>query len=67
MKINVFQLVSLMLRLKQGSVMQLARDLISALPVPQIAVQNFLFEEAVATITAGPGMLRETALVVTLL
>ncbi|KAK4314797.1 hypothetical protein Pmani_013942 [Petrolisthes manimaculis] len=51
---NPITLVSLVLRLKQGSVMQLARDLISALPVPQSAVQNFLFEEAVATITAGP-------------
>lgn len=63
MKINVLQLVSLMLRLKQGSVMQLTRDLISALPVPQSAVQNFLFEEAVATITAGPGMFGETVLI----
>lgn len=49
------QMVSLVLRLKRVGVIQLARDLIYALPVPQNAILNFLCEEAVATITAGPG------------
>ncbi|XP_066960523.1 LOW QUALITY PROTEIN: spatacsin [Macrobrachium rosenbergii] len=48
-------LLSLVLRLKGGGTIQLARDLINALPIPQSAIVNFLCEEAVATITAGPG------------
>ncbi|XP_042877206.1 spatacsin-like isoform X2 [Penaeus japonicus] len=47
-------LVSLVLRLNVGGVIQLARDLIHALPVPQSSISSFLCEEAVATITAGP-------------
>ncbi|XP_027210422.2 spatacsin [Penaeus vannamei] len=47
-------LVSLVLRLNVGGVIQLARDLIHALPVPQSSIASFLCEEAVATITAGP-------------
>ncbi|XP_068222924.1 spatacsin [Palaemon carinicauda] len=48
-------LLSLVLRLKGGGIIQLAKDLINALPIPQNAIVNFLCEEAVATITAGPG------------
>ncbi|KAK7078580.1 hypothetical protein SK128_028400 [Halocaridina rubra] len=48
-------LLSLVLKLKGGSVIQLARDLIHALPIPKSSIVSFLCEEAVATITAGPG------------
>ncbi|XP_071550265.1 spatacsin [Panulirus ornatus] len=53
---NPITLVSLVLRLKRIGVIQLARDLSYALPVPQNAILSFLCEEAVATITAGPDM-----------
>ncbi|XP_069160360.1 spatacsin isoform X2 [Procambarus clarkii] len=52
---NPITLVSMVLRLRRSGVVQLARELIHAFPVPQSAVLNFLCEEAVATITAGPG------------
>lgn len=55
------QLLSLVLRLHRCGTTQLARDLISVLPIPQAAVQAFLVEEAVATITAGPGEIYNTS------
>lgn len=55
------QLLSLVLRLRRCGTTQLARDLINVLPISQAAVQAFLVEEAVATITAGPGEIYNTS------
>uniref|UniRef100_A0A0P4W2S9 Spatacsin C-terminal domain-containing protein n=1 Tax=Scylla olivacea TaxID=85551 RepID=A0A0P4W2S9_SCYOL len=57
---NPITLLSLVLRLHRCGMVQLARDLIQAMPIRDADVQSFLVEEAVATIAAGPEATRSS-------